>query len=60
MAKGKNGLIDFLTRLVPILDANRDSEISSNIIDSLYQMDLPDECTVLTDFINEYYGEDDE
>ena len=60
LAKGKNGLIDFLTRLVPILDANRDSEISSNIIDSLYQMDLPDECTVLTDFINEYYGEDDE
>ena len=60
LAKGKNGLIDFLTRLVPILDANRDSEISSNIIDSLYQMDLPDECTVLTDFINEYYGEEDE
>jgi hypothetical protein len=60
LAKGKNGLIDFLTRLVPILDANRDSEISANIIDSLYQMDLPDECTVLTDFINEYYGEDDE
>ena len=60
LAKGKNGLIDFLTRLVPILDANRDSEISSNIIDTLYQMDLPDECTVLTDFINEYYGEDDE
>ena len=53
-------MIDFLTRLVPILDANRGSEISSNIIDSLYQMDLPDECTVLTDFINEYYGEDDE
>lgn len=60
LAKGKNGLIDFLTRLVPILDANRDSEISSNIIDTLYQMDLPDECTVLTDFINEYYGEEDE
>ena len=60
LTKGKNGLIDFLTSLVPILDANRDSEVAENIIDSLYQMDLLDECTVLTDFINEYYGEDDE
>lgn len=60
LAKGKNGLIDFLTGLVPILDANRDSEVAEDIIDNLYERGLADECTVLTDFINEYYGEDDE
>lgn len=60
LVKGTNGLIDFLTSLVPILSANRDSEVAEDIIDNLYQIDLPDECTVLTDFINEYYGEDDE
>ena len=58
LAKGKNGLVDFLTSLVPILDANRDTEVAEDIINNLYQMDLPDECTVLTDFINEYFGED--
>ena len=59
-AKGKNGLIDFLTGLVPILDANRDSEVAEDIIDNLYERGLADECTVLTNFINEYYGADDE
>ena len=58
-AKGKGGLIDFLTRLVPVLDANQDSEVAVDVINDLYQMDLPDECTLLTDFINEYFeGED--
>ena len=60
LTKGKNGLIDFLTSLVPILDANRDSEVAENIIDNLYQMDFPDECTLLTDFINEYFEDEDE
>lgn len=60
LAKGKNGLIDFLTGLVPILDANRDSEVAEDIIDNLYERGLADECTVLTNFINEYYGADDE
>ena len=58
LAKGKNGLVDFLTSLVPILDANRDTGAAEDIINNLYQMDLLDECTVLTDFINEYFGED--
>ena len=58
LAKGRVGLIDFLTRLVPVLDANQDSEAAVDIINDLYQMDLPDECKVLTDFINEYFGED--
>jgi hypothetical protein len=40
------------------LDANRDTGAAEDIINNLYQMDLPDECTVLTDFINEYFGED--
>ena len=60
LAKGKNGLIDFLTGLVPILDANRDSEVAEDIIDNLYERGWADECTVLTNFINEYYGADDE
>lgn len=60
LTKGKNGLIDFLTSLVPILDANRDSEVAEDIINSLYQMDFPYECTLLTDFINEYFGDEDE
>ena len=60
LTKGKNGLIDFLTSLVPILDANRDSEVAENIINNLYQMDFPDECTLLTDFINEYFEDEDE
>jgi hypothetical protein len=60
LKKGKNGLIDFLTSLVPIPDANRDSEVAENIINNLYQMDFPDECTLLTDFINEYFEDEDE
>ena len=55
LVKGTNGLIDFLTSLVPILSANRDSEVAEDIIDNLYQMNFPDECILLTDFINEYY-----
>ena len=60
LTKGKNGLIYFLTSLVPILDANRDSEVAENIINNLYQMDFRDECTLLTEFINEYFEDEDE
>ena len=40
--------------------AGYDFEVAEDIIDNLYQMDFPDECTLLTDFINEYFGDEDE